>query len=157
MAFPFATFTTLCRDFEAWVGLLWPYLESRGASCSQYFERVAYKSVKLWFSRISLPRRSICLIKRLRTGHIWSGDHFRRMRWDLEAGYSCGSPLRDLTHVLHECPLLAESTPGYYAFLSRRFPDRRPEKIPIKDLVFDPGPGVVGALAGHLGRGDRVL
>ena len=79
------------------------------------------------------------------------------MGWNLEAGCSCGAPLRNLAHVLHACPLLAESRSGYYTFLSGRFPDRRPEEIPIEDLVFDPGPGVVEALAGHLGRSDRVL
>ena len=81
----------------------------------------------------------------------------RGVEWDLEAGCSCGAPLHVLVHALHDCPLLAESRPGYYAFLSRLFSDRRPEGIPIEDLVFDPGPGVVGALAGHLGCGDRVL
>ena len=86
-----------------------------------------------------------------------TGDHFLRMGWDLEVGCSCGAPLRDLSHVLHDCPQLEEFRPGYYAFLSGRFPDRRPEGIPIEDLVFDPGPGVVGVLAGHLGRCDRVL
>ena len=79
------------------------------------------------------------------------------MGWDLEAGCSCGAPLRDLDHVLHRCPLLEESRPGFYEFLINRFPDRGPEEIPIEDLVFDPGPGVVGALARHLGCGDRVL
>ena len=75
----------------------------------------------------------------------------------MEAVCSCGAPLRDLDHALHECPLLAESRPGYYEFLIRRFPDRRPEEIPIEDLVFDPGPGIVVAQAGHLVRGDHVL
>ena len=79
------------------------------------------------------------------------------MGWDLEAVCSSGAPLRDLTHILHECPLLAESWPGYYAFLSKPFSDRRLEEIPIKDLVVDPGPGIVGVLAGHLGRGVRLL
>ena len=139
------------RDFEAWVRLLWPYTETGGASCPCYFNRVAYKSVRPWFSRVSAPRRSICLISRLHTGHLCTGDHFQRMGWDLEAGCSCGAPLRALAHVLHACPLLAKSRPGYYTFLSERFPDRRPEEIPIEDLVFDPGPAVVGALAGHLG------
>ena len=145
------------RDFEAWVGLLWPYVGTGGASCTRYFSRVTYKSDTPWFSRLSLPRRSICLLTRLRTGHVCTGDHFLRMGWDLEVGFSCGAPLRDLSHILHDCPQLEESRPGYYAFLSGRFPDRRPEGIPIEDLVFDPGPGVVEALAGHLGRCDRVL
>ena len=93
----------------------------------------------------------------LRTGHIYTGDHFQRMGWDLKAGCSCGAPLRELAHILHVCPLLAESRPGYYAFQSRRSTDRRPEDLPIEDLVFDPRPGIVGALAGNLGRGDHVL
>ena len=117
------------RDFEAWVGLLWPYLETGGASCSRYFDQAAYKSARPWFSHM----------------HICTGDHFQRMGWDLEAGCSCGAPLRDLVHILHVCPLLAESRPGFYAFLSTRFPDRKPEEIPIEDLVFDPVPGVVGS------------
>ena len=50
------------RDFEAWVGLLWPYVGTGGASCSRYFSRVSYKSDRPWFSRLSLPRRSICLV-----------------------------------------------------------------------------------------------
>ena len=145
------------RDFEAWVGLLWPYVGTRGASCTRNFSRVTYKSDRPWFSRLSLPRRSICLVTRLRIGHVCTGDHFLRMGWDLEVGCSCGAPLRDLFHVLHDCPQLEEFRPGYYAFLSGCFPDRRPEGISIEDLVFDPGPGVVGALAGHQGRCDRVL
>ena len=145
------------RDFEAWARLLWPYTGTGGTSCSRYFNRVSYKSERPWFSRVGASRRSICLITRLRTGHICTGDHFRRMGWDLETGCPCGAPLRDLPHVMHACPLLAESRPGFSAFLSERFPDCRPEEIPIEDLVFDPGPGVVGALAGHLGRSDRVL
>ena len=145
------------RDYDSWVRLLWPYTGFGGASCVRYFNRVAFKSDRPWFSRVRAPRRSICLITRLRTGHVCTGDHFRRMGWDLKAGCSCGAPLCDLVHVLHACPLLAESRPGFYAFLSERFPDRRPEEIPIEDLVFDPGPAVVGALAGHLERTDRVL
>ena len=39
------------RDFEAWVRLLWPYTDTGGASCSRYFDRVAYKSSRPWFSR----------------------------------------------------------------------------------------------------------
>ena len=85
-------------------------------------------------------------------------EAWARLLWPyVRTGCSCGAPLRDLSHVLHDCPQLEEFRPGYYAFLSGRFPDRKPEGIPIEDLVFDPGPGVVGALAGHLGRCDRVL
>ena len=150
-------FDPIGRDFEAWFRLLWPYTETGGASFPRHFNRVAYKSARPWFSCVSAPRCSICLITRLCTGHLCTGDHLRRMGWDLEAGCSCGAPLRDLAHVLHACPLLAESRPGYYAFLSERFPDRRPEEIPIEDSIFDPGPAVVRAVAGHLGRSNRVL
>ena len=100
------------RDFEAWARLLWPYVGTGGASCARYFSRVTYKSDRPWFSRLSLPRRSICLVTRLRTGHVCTGDHFLRMGWDLEVGCSCGAPLRDLSHVLHDCPQLEEFRPG---------------------------------------------
>ena len=79
------------------------------------------------------------------------------MRWDLEVGCSCGAPLCDLEHILPDCPLLPESRPGFYYYLSRHFPNRRSRAIPIEDLVFDHGLGVVVALASHLGRSDRVL
>ena len=105
---------------------------------------MTYKSDRPCFSRLSLPRRAIYLVTKLRTGHVCTGDHFQRMGWDLEVGCSCGAPLRDLSHVLHDCPQLDEIRPGYYAF-------------PIEDLEFDLGPGFVGALAGYLGRCDRVL
>ena len=118
---------------------------------------MTYKSDRPWFSRLILPRRSVCLVTRLHTGLICTGDHFQRMGWDLEVGCSYGAPLRDLTHVLHDCPQLDEFRPDFYAFLSRRFPDRRLEGIPIEDLVFDLGPEVVGAPAGYLRRCDRVV
>ena len=62
-----ALYGPIGRDIEAWAGLLRPYVGTGGASCSRYFSRVTYKSDRPWFSRLSLPRRSICLVTRLRT------------------------------------------------------------------------------------------
>ena len=69
------------------------------------------KKPRPWFSCLHLPRSSIILVARLCAGHISTGDHFERMRQDPDPGCSCSVLVRDLEHIIHICPLTADSRP----------------------------------------------
>ena len=77
------------------------------------------------------------------------------MGWDLKTG--CGTELRSLDHLFLNCPLLSEGRPGFFGFLSCRFPGRPPEKFDYRELVFDPDPSVVSELGRFFKCGNIIL
>lgn len=65
----------------------------------------------LWFRGVHLLRSHIKFLTRLRTSHICTGDHFIYMEWNIPQGCNCGTELKDLTHLLDQCPLLVQGQP----------------------------------------------
>ena len=79
------------------------------------------------------------------------------MGWDLETGCGCGAELRSLDHLFLNCPLFSEGRPGFFGFLSCRFPGRPPEQFDYRELVLDPDPSVVSELGRFFKFGNIVL
>ena len=149
-------FSALDQDYRTWCRVLWPYAVSLPGR-SDYFNRVSFKTPRLWFTGHRFPKGYISLVTRLRTAHICSSTHFARMGWDIDVGCSCGAVLKSLAHLVGECPILSEGRPRSFRFLAKRFPGRPPEQVDLGDLIFDPDPEAVGELGRFLRSGDLVI
>ena len=122
------------RDFESWVCQLKPYDQGRSRD-NRYFTQVNYKTIMPQFAGVQLPRGFINLI-RLESAHIFTDEHFSRMRQNLDLGCGCGAALKDLQHLFHTCFLVSEGRPKFYSFLVRRFPHVPPERVEYVCLTF---------------------
>ena len=128
----------------------------QGTACGGFAQGfVSFKTPRPWFSGLNFPRGYISLITRLRSSHVCTGSHFGRMGWDLDVG--CGAALKSLSHLIRECPIFSERRPGFFRFLSERFPDRPPEQVDLDNLIFPLDPEAVGELGRFLCFADMII
>lgn len=66
------------RDFEATKKREWPFFPIERTR-QKYFEYINEKTERPWFRGYDLPRSTVNLITRMRTGHVCTGEHFLRM------------------------------------------------------------------------------
>ena len=138
-------FQSLERDQQSWCRRLWPFL-SPSSGHNPYFDRISFNTPRPWFTGFNFPRGYISLITRLRSFHVCTGSHYRRMGWDLDVGCGCGAALKSLSHLIRECPIFSDRRPRFFRFLSESFPGRPPEQVDLSDLIFPPDPEAVGEL-----------
>ena len=124
---------------------------------SAYFSRVGFKNPRPWFRGIRTPTGFINLVTRLRTGHVWNGEHFARMGWDLDADCGCGAESRSLKHLFLNCPFLSEGRPRFFGFFACRFPGLPPDQFDYRELVFDPDSSVVSELGRFFKHGNFII
>ena len=147
---------TLETDFKFWCSILWPYVGSVDNS-SRYLDRITFKTRGPWFTGYNFSRSYISVITRLRSTHVYTGTHLGRMEWDLNMGCGCVAGLKDLAHVINECPILSQNRPRFLRFLAERFPERLPEQTNLGNLIFAPDPGAVGELGIFLRSSDLII
>ena len=130
-------FSVLDCDFRFWCGSLSPYVGS-AVNRSRYFDRVTFNTPRPWFMGCSFPRGYVSSVRRLSSAHICTGSHFSKMGWDLDVGCGCGAEMKDLAHLINECPILSEGRPRLFRFLAVRFPGGPPEHTDLGNLIFPP-------------------
>lgn len=100
--------TIVDEDFKATTKHLWPFFPEARVK-QKYFNYVSAKSERPWFHNLDLPRKTICLINRLRSGHVCTGELFQRFGWNIPYLCKCGYETSSLQHYLYDCALFNES------------------------------------------------
>ena len=76
---------------------------------------------------------------------------------DLPLGCEYRAELKDLKHLVFQCPLLSGGRTGLFWYLTRRCPGLFPELSNIRDLIFDPNEELTGELRHFFWRVEFII
>ena len=69
--------------------------------------KVPIFSKRAWFKNISLSRKDITYINRIRTGHYQLNSHLHRMKIVGSPSCECCNVPQNIDHIVWQCPLLS--------------------------------------------------
>ncbi|XP_051155209.1 uncharacterized protein LOC127277858 [Leptopilina boulardi] len=139
------------RDFEATKKREWPFFPIERTR-QKYFEYINEKTERPWFRGYDLPRSTVNLITRMRTGHVCTGEQFLRMNWNISPECKCGAEISSLRHYVFECDLFEEGRDAFRNFVSRKFKSTPMTDTQWDSLIYNPNMQVVT----EIGRFLRV-
>lgn len=146
----------LFQDYRASLKQEWPYFNTSRTS-QKYFEYVDSKTERPWFCGYDAPRDYINLITRLRTGHICTGSHFRKMGWNIPPQCKCGHELSSLKHYIQECELFNEGRLEFLSFLQKILGRSAYLLENLKCLVFFPNLEIITEIGKFLTRRGIII
>lgn len=91
-------------------------------------------AMKPWFHKLSLPRRSITLINRIRANHICTGKYLHMIKKKDDCSCPCGHKNQDLNHIFWGCEITKEHANKLEQFLKTEKKENPPWEI--RSLAF---------------------